>query len=148
MDKDMKTISEAIPLPVDTLEGEPVASDLARPIKRTPQEQAREDWHVVRASLLKTARRRDAQGVKRLDSMCDAVMDKAIAGNMQAVMFVTERIDGKVVTPVDIKQDITVSSIGEAHLHALQRLTDAVTRQDQATTLDIEVDSKPGGDAV
>ena len=55
---------------------------------------------------------------------------------MQAVNFVTERIDGKVVTPVDVRQDITVSSIGEAHLHALKRLTDAVTRHDEVKTPD------------
>jgi hypothetical protein len=92
--------------------------------------------------------RRDDKGLKRLDQMCDKVMDKAIEGNMQAVMFITERIDGKVVTPVDIKQDITVSSIGEAHLHALQRLTDAVTRHDEVKTIDAEVDSKQDSEPV
>ena len=54
-------------------------------------------------------------------------MDMAIAGSMPAIVFVTEKLDGKATTPVDINQNVTVSSVGEAHLHALQRLTDAVT---------------------
>ncbi len=107
-----------------------------------------DDWHVVRNALLKSVDKRDASGVKRLQLMADKVIDKAIDGDMQAVQFVTERIDGKVVTPVDIKQDITVSSIGQAHLDALNRLTNAVTRHDEAKTIDAEVDTKQSGEPV
>ena len=132
-----KAIQEATPATVETLEGVPTGNGLAERETRTPKQQGIDDWHVVRAGLLKTAMRRDAQGLKRLDGMCDAVMDKAIAGNMQAVIFIAERIDGKVVQPVDMKQDITVNSVGQAHLEALQRLTDAVSNN-AVSTLDTQ----------
>ena len=96
------------------------------------------DWTKARRALLKSAKRRDAKGTKRLDQMADKVMDMAIAGNMQAIVFITEKLDGKATQPIAIDQNITVSSIGEAHLHALQRLTDAVTRHDEAKTLDTD----------
>ena len=94
------------------------------------------DWSSARRALLRSAKRRDPQGIKRLDMMADKVLDMAIAGNMQAIIFVVEKLDGKGVQPIAIDQNITVSSIGEAHLHALQRLTDAVTRHDQAKTIE------------
>ena len=105
-----------------------------------------DNWHVVRIALINAAQKRDASGTRAVQRMADRVMTKAIEGNMEAVKFVTERIDGKVVTPIDVKQDITVSSIGEAHLHALQRLTDAVARHDQAKIVEHSEPDKPDTD--
>jgi len=155
MRKVMKELQEAHPKAVN---GEPSGNGLPAKHGRRANGQLlpghgglindSKDWNRTRRALLKTAKRRDAAGIKRLDTMADAVMDMAIAGNMSAVHFITERLDGKVTTPVDIKQDITVSSIGEAHLHALQRLTDAVTKHDEAKTIDSEATPTLDSEAV
>ena len=129
----------------EALNGAPNASGLVEGHGELARRRSLDDWTKARRALLRSCKRRDAAGLKRLDQVADKLVDMAIAGNMQAAVFVFERLDGKGTQTVDIKQDITVSSIGEAHLHALQRLTDAVTRHDEAKTVDVEateVDTK------
>ena len=155
MSKSLATIktapSEATSLVETVQDSVPNAKQLAARNRTSQHETNRQrsidTWHVVRNALLKAVDKRDETGLKAVERMANAVVDKAVTGDMQAVAFLTERIDGKVVTPVDIKQDITVSSIGEAHLHALNRLTAAVTRHDEVTTIEGEATPKSSEDS-
>lgn len=129
----------------DAIEANPEGNGLASPVQRQSNpvfkdkrtgkfvtskgkhNRGKFDFEHVRRALLKAARRRDPQGVRLLQRMADKVMDKACEGDMEAVKFITERIDGKQTTSVTLDQNVTVSSVGQAHLEALNRLTNAVT---------------------
>ena len=48
----------------------------------------------------------DGRVMRRIDAMCDALIDKAISGDVEAFKVIADRVEGKVAQPVGGSDDL------------------------------------------